>query len=646
MKRFLPQPALGAALAALLPLTGLGANLYFQPAGGASGSLNDAASWSPGTVPGGEDALYFTLTGAYGATATGDLTADFARFSQGAATLQLGAATLNLLRNLYIDSAAEAGVTSTVTLASGTLTTGAQAQLGNGANPVRMIVEGEGAVFRPHGCAIGSTGSGHSFILRNGGRMHPTANVGVGDFAGNCSMLITGAGTRYESEPNLARLTVGGNQRNCTLEIADGAQCIVPGGNYTFLGLSSSYNTVRVTGEGSLLRAGDVRYGTSAGQFNTLEVTQGGWLDLTNSVTFSYNAGSSNNVLLVSDGGRLTYTTRGNNFTVVNPDNCVRVEGAGSVAAINGMTVRNGGLLEALDGARLVLTNNLNIGNASDARPAHVTVRGAALEIPTSLIGFAGTGHSLSFEDGAQTPFRLARVTLTGAENRMNISGEGTAVNVNQMWVGRETADNRLTVRDGATLVAGHLQLGNGVNGLRNTLEVLDGGSVIGTNNCSIIVGGAAAWTSSAATASNGLIHVRNGAVTCTRGDGGITLRNESTLRLEGTNNCVEVRKFTCIDGAAIEFVPPPDAAEAAPAVLTLSDPAFDETAVVRMPMEETRRCMQSGGGLYVILTSQQPLATADLLQVDTPYDIPLIIGENTISIRIPDHSGTVFLVQ
>ena len=39
MKRFLPQPALGAALAALLPLTGLGASLYFQPADGASACL-------------------------------------------------------------------------------------------------------------------------------------------------------------------------------------------------------------------------------------------------------------------------------------------------------------------------------------------------------------------------------------------------------------------------------------------------------------------------------------------------------------------------------------------------------------------------------------------------------------------------------
>ena len=124
---------------------------------------------------------------------------------------------------------------------------------------------------------VGSSGSGNSLVISNGGTVSDEGTagqffIGANGSSSNNSVLVTGAGSLWT---NRSELYVGSSGSGNSLVISNGGTVAV---SSSYIGFSSINNSVLVSGAGSL------------------------W---TNSSTLSVGRGNTNNALTVSDGGTL-----------------------------------------------------------------------------------------------------------------------------------------------------------------------------------------------------------------------------------------------------------------------------------------------------------------------------------------------------
>jgi T5SS/PEP-CTERM-associated repeat protein len=352
------------------------------------------------------------------------------------------------------------------------------------------IVSGAGSVWsNRQTLTIGESGNGNRLEVCNGGRVESlVATLGDFDSASNNVAVVTGSGSLWRAEED-GSLTVGFRGGGNRLVITNGAW--VRGGGVIGMVSSSTNNEVVVTGAGSSWTNLNGLVVGNSGNRNRLVITNGGEVFSDRGVTLGLSPGATNN-RIVLDGGALRAldlvegildVRRGTN--VLNAGlidvNRLLLTNALSVFEFNGGTLITRGAL---------ITNNaqFTVGNAGGT-PALWDVRGGAGSHYTRnslLVGGAASFAQLIHTNGAlltndsaaflgrDATSRSNSVTLAGPASRWWL-GDGVVV-------GEAGSDNRLLVRDGASLVTA-------------SISYL-GAQITSSNNEAVVTGPGSSWNS------------------------------------------------------------------------------------------------------------------------------------------------------
>ena len=241
--------------------------------------------------------------------------------------------------------AAQAPVDTITVLANGTLlltnslatppaTTNAISLTGGGA---QIIVNG-GTLANPltadNGGGISLAGAGSLLVITNGGKVN-SSTVALGDSAGFCTGLVSGAGSIWSNFAAVAnftnQLTVGGGAAgsNCYLVVSSGATLYNNGtlniGNQT----NAINNSVLFTTGATVINVGSLNIGSGAASFGNLLTVSNATL---NAGTLNVgNTDATNNLFDIRSG------TVSANFMRVRPSNTVSV--ASGTLSLGAMTL-------------------------------------------------------------------------------------------------------------------------------------------------------------------------------------------------------------------------------------------------------------------------------------------------------------------
>ena len=387
---------------------------------------------------------------------------------------------------------------------------------------------------------VGYDGNGNSLVLSNGASLTASNGfyVGYGDTdtniptANNNSAIITGSNTTASLYVAYVGDVKYANGNSNTLTISDGAQVSASG---IYLG-SVEYTSETVAGGGyanslnvssgatlsnsSGLYIGYSEYGNGANS-NTVTVNQGtminsdivyvgyGYYNGYYGSNYSLNPGGNENSLLITSNSVFTST----GLTIgYGGDNQYNVSGGdGNYVTINASSVTNTGdlvigfadyglggnynSLTLTNGASLTSSGNLYVGTNSD--PADWT---------------GGNGNTLTVAGGSTLTIALNTligdggnsntVTITDSNSTLNASGGVT--------LGANGSFNMLLVSNGATLVAGSVDVGN--NQMSNSIS----NSIIVTGPGSSITAPGGVWLGDGA--DQNLLVVSNGATVASGG--------------------------------------------------------------------------------------------------------------------------------
>jgi T5SS/PEP-CTERM-associated repeat protein len=259
--------------------------------------------------------------------------------------------------------------------------------VGYGANASNnsVVVSGSGSVWGNFDLFIGRYGSFNTLTISNGGAVYSSSsNVGLGDAWSSSSntALVTGSGSVWSSS-NV--LWVGYYGPFNTLVISNGGVVYNSGSGVLGEGDNSGWNTVLVTGSGSVWSNMGSLYVGDWSAFNTLKVVDGGAVYTAGDAYLDRHFCGCNTALV--DGGGSVWSNNGSlyigrpgfwntltisnggvvcnayGFVGYNSDSCgntVRVSGAGSIwnnrsdlyigywgAISNALTVASGGSVQA-----------------------------------------------------------------------------------------------------------------------------------------------------------------------------------------------------------------------------------------------------------------------------------------------------------
>jgi T5SS/PEP-CTERM-associated repeat protein len=295
---------------------------------------------------------------------------------------------------------------------------------------------------------VGSSGPFNAFILTNGVWYESTAGIIGHQTAARSNLaLVTGAGSRWDMS---GELDVGYAGAGNELVITNGgrvsdALCVL---GYA---VTSSNNSVRVDGAGSVLTGGPLRVGAE-GSFNRVSITERGQIVSGGFNAIGYTPANSNNSVVVAGTGTTWYTddlavgpygSAGNEMTLVG----------GAVASSAAVFVGNG------RGNRALVTDPGTFWNH-----AHET-----------FVGNGGTGNLLVISNGARV--QTGGVLVSGNQNHALVDGTNSLWDVlspGQFVGGQGGAGNVVTLTNGARLNS----LGGVITGNSNTVQIVGGGSL------------------------------------------------------------------------------------------------------------------------------------------------------------------------
>ena len=300
-----------------------------------------------------------------------------------------------------------------------------------------VMVTGTGSVWNSSAFCVGCSGADNSLVISDGAQVSGgDAIVGGAASSSNSSVQVIGAGSVWSVD----RLFVGvdslGSYGGSKLVITDGGLLIV--NNFAYVSWSNEFNSVVVSGTGSVLSNANTIYIGYFGADNSLVISNGGYV-VSRSAVIGYdrNAASNNNVLVTDPGS-------------VWNDNDSLVIGAGGGPATS-VVISNGG--------RVYTTGSSQVGGPQTC--GMLVTGNGSLWKNSGFVAFYGT-NTFMISDGGQ-------VVVDGAlvYGRLPISG-GT------LSVTNAAGDGILYITGGPPP--------NGVLALNNGVVNVDNLQVIGFN--------------------------------------------------------------------------------------------------------------------------------------------------------------------
>ncbi len=308
---------------------------------------------------------------------------------------------------------------------------------------------------------VGNHGASNSLTIQNGGDVFSVFGA-IGQYEGASNNIVTVTGSNSVWNDN-GYLNVGDQGAWNSLIISNGG---VVSDTYANIGVNSSnanFNTVTVTGTGSIwTNSYDLRIGYR-GADNTLTISNGGVVYSVNSV-IGYHQGSSNNSVVVTGGGSAWNMTGDLIVGRSDSGNSLQILSSGVVNDVNGTIGYYGG---GSDGA--VVTNNT------------VLVSGAGSQWNNSgslTVGRNGQFNSLTISNGGYVVNQAGIIGAYGNSNSVLVTGSGSLwQNNDQLTIGQNGSFNQMTIADGGRVndTKGDV----GYDGASNTVLVT--GSASGT---------------------------------------------------------------------------------------------------------------------------------------------------------------------
>jgi T5SS/PEP-CTERM-associated repeat protein len=330
---------------------------------------------------------------------------------------------------------------------------------------------------------IGNTTSSNALTIKNGASLangstrNNLVSIGLTLTSTLNSVIVTGTGSSLSAAGNFA---IGNLGLNNSLTITDGGSVTPLKATYLGQGSSSNAaagvgNTLTISGASSKLAGTGSVFAGYNGSQNTVFIENGGLLRTNDRFWIGY--GNSNSAAL------------GSNNVVTIRDVGSRVESNGYVTlgytgSNNTLTLSNGA---TIDSGGLQIGNGSVLPGYGSSNSAIVTGAGTDWTMDgLILVGNFGNTNSLTIENGASVVNDGEVVvgqgnfgsTILGQQNHAAVRGENTKwLNSSTLVVGRYGAGNKMTISDGGTMTNGATKIGEDTTASGNTLEVKGEGS-------------------------------------------------------------------------------------------------------------------------------------------------------------------------
>jgi T5SS/PEP-CTERM-associated repeat protein len=305
----------------------------------------------------------------------------------------------------------------------------------------------------------GTASSTNTLFLNNAGTATPLWVLGTnvvltlnlhGALVVNNSAIVATNGAQ------LGLIYVGNSGGSASLTISNGG---VVSGDNGYVGLTSSSNTVLVTGSGSVWNSTNLIVGVVGGL----------------------------NQMIISNGGAV-YS--GSGFVGESPSNTVLVTGSGSIwncsslyvgesAASNALTISNGGA---------VYDQNGYVGYGKSNNMVLVTGAGSVWNSVILNVGFTSGGANqmiISNGGAVYSGSGSAVGSISSSNNTVLVTDPGSIWNCSSLYVGQSAASNRLAISNGGTVSVPQVIIGSSAlgptssNNNNNVIQVTGGNLVV-----------------------------------------------------------------------------------------------------------------------------------------------------------------------
>ena len=367
--------------------------------------------------------------------------------------------------------------------------------------------------------------TGDLIVGKEGGDNRFAAYGGTANIDGN---LYLGSTTNQHVEKNFIHIET----TNAVLNVA----------NAIHIGASNSVNTLDLAA-GATVNAQDLFVGAYAGVSNNVVTVTGSksLLSISNSLTLGSNTGS-NNAINVNNGGTLFV---GGNIDI----------GAAATNDLNNrLNINSGGTLQTLDWDFATISSNLLLHSGSTLEVGGSLTGTNQVENGIEIAINSGIATNNAVWDSGTNSLYVGRDT---ANNTLSVFGGGSVVSgsdlvigfgsnshdnavfvygsnstlsaLNDIIVGLNGHDNALTITNGGnvTAIGGDLVIGSGTNSHNNTVGVYGSNSTLNVGN-NLIVG---------SFGNNNLLSITNGATVNIASNAWLGLASSgNTIEINGTN--------------------------------------------------------------------------------------------------------------
>lgn len=624
----------------LVAVSASAANLTWILPESGSGNLLDSANWNGGATPTEADMLQFSSVGDYEVVLDADATAKSIVVRNGGPSFLLYPWTLSFVEGFIVTQSGE------FTLGSGTLRVGGLTQFGTDATRVKVRLVGPTTQLEVAGADFGAQGTGHLVEIVEGAKVTALGNIAIGNFANACTTVVDGVGSEIRGTPAKTRLYVGGAGSNNRLTIQHGGYVEVPDGNWTYLYVGNDarakYNDLVVTDAGTVLRTGEAYIGNN-GFSNTVYVLDGGLYDCTNTLSMAARGGWGNRLMVTN--ATFNHLQAWRTTMNMNRGSGLEISGSEARGNFNFLNAYDGCSIRFLDGAVVTNCAHWNVGYTRGYGDTHLIVSNATIHAGYNInAGNFVDNCSIQVLDGGRIEnpsFFFDIGSQVGATNNsMIVKGEGSYVSANRFRLGGLSSNCWARISQGGTLYSGSVEIGSGVQGIGNWLEVVDGGLLTGPKNSNVYFG----RTNPPNGARESMLRVNNATVDMWSGDSTLHMRGNGRLRIEGTNTVVRIPKINCAN-AALEFIPPPEMRGREEAYITTRGAvSIGEEAVLRVL--DAEKCALKGGGVFTLMVNTNQDFSGTFQTVEASPDVTVTQLARSIVVRVADRRGTTFLVR
>ena len=343
------------------------------------------------------------------------------------------------------------------------------------------------------GFYVGNNGFGNTLIISNGGQVLAKAtasfpiSVGNGAAGSNNAVTVTGPGSQWIVDVPAGSQFRFGSSRNNQLNITNGGHVVVTNGIMTVGYAANPFNSVTVSGSGSVLDVTDLlQIGAANGsKSNSLQITQGGVVrtgSATASTRIGRSVGDDYNSALIDGNGSLWEIDGTNGFLVGNGGNYCT------------LTVQNGGAMVVPEKYVVVGATGGGVGNAATISSGSINVA-SNLEVRTGTLTFNGgtitAGNFLAY-NGPVSVFAFNSGLLSVNSSTVSngaplVVGNGVDAAMLRLGGGTNTFVDGLTISSSATLsgvgtIAGNVTLANSATwtpGSSIGTQTVDGAAVL-----------------------------------------------------------------------------------------------------------------------------------------------------------------------